>query len=173
MKPEETVEASQLFYRCYGYSYTIDSIYYPDRFAQLVMEGKIISAVTITDNEIVGHVGLVRSSADSIVAEAGMAATKPTFRGFGSMKKMVYFLMDVARGAGLEGFTERQSPYHTYSQNRLCLWLQGLCYCTRGYSFRQGLQGNYGQCFSARNSRIFFYPAGTPKASYTVCACTS
>ena len=117
MKPQETVEVSQLFYRCYGYSYTIDSIYYPDRFAQLVIEGKIISAVTITDdNEIVGHVGLVRSTADSIVAEAGMAATKPTFRGFGSMKKLVYFLMDVAREAGLEGLYGKAISYHTYSQ---------------------------------------------------------
>jgi anti-sigma regulatory factor (Ser/Thr protein kinase) len=117
MRPQEAVEVSQLFYRCYGYSYSIDSIYYPDRFAQLVVEGKIISAVTITgDNEIVGHVGLVRAQADSIVAEAGMAATKPNFRGFGSMTKMVNFLADVAKKAGLEGLYGKAISFHTYSQ---------------------------------------------------------
>lgn len=117
MHPEEAVEVSQLFYRCYGYTYSIDAIYYPDKLVQLIKEGKIISAVTVTDeNEIVGHVGLVRSDADSKVAEAGMAATKPTFRGFGSMKKLVYFLMDEAKKVGLQGLYGKAISYHTYSQ---------------------------------------------------------
>lgn len=117
MNPQEALEVSQLFYRCYGYTYSIDAIYYPDKLAQLITEGRIISAVTVTDtNEIVGHVGLVRPDAHSRVAEAGMAATKPTFRGFGSMKKMVYFLMDVAKKVGLEGLYGKAISYHTYSQ---------------------------------------------------------
>jgi len=117
MRPEEAIEVSQLFYRCYGYTYSIDAIYYPDRLVQLIKEGKVISAVTVTDeNEIVGHVGLVRSDASSKVAEAGMAATKPTFRGFGSMKKLVYFLMDEAKKIGLQGLYGKAISYHTYSQ---------------------------------------------------------
>lgn len=69
MRPGEAVEVSRLFYRCYGYSYFMDSIYYPDKLTQLVREGKIISAVTLAgENEIVGNVGLVRSETDSRIA---------------------------------------------------------------------------------------------------------
>jgi len=117
MKPDEAIEVSRLFYRCYGYSYFMDAIYYPDKLARLISEGKIISAVSVTgENEIVGHVGVVRSENNSRIAEVGMAATKPSFRGLGSMGKMVSFLMEESRKAGLEGLFGEAVCFHTYSQ---------------------------------------------------------
>jgi len=34
MKPDEAIEVSRLFYRCYGYSYFMDAICYPDKLAR-------------------------------------------------------------------------------------------------------------------------------------------
>jgi serine/threonine-protein kinase RsbW len=164
MRPEEAVEVSQLFYRCYGYSYSIDSIYYPDRFARLITEGKIISAVTVTgENEIVGHTGLARAEADSRIAEAGMAATKPTFRGFGSMTKMVNFLTDEARRVGLDGLYGKAISFHTYSQKtgyacgyRDCAIALGIIPSDRVY---KGITGSVTQ----RGSVVYSFLALTPQ----------
>ncbi len=117
MRPHEAIEVSRLFYRCYGYSYFMDAIYYPDRLAQLVREGKIICAVMVTENnEIVGTASLVRPETSIKIAEAGMAATKPSFRGSGIMTKLVDFLLEEARKMMLEGLFGEGVTFHTYSQ---------------------------------------------------------
>lgn len=117
MSPHEAIEVSRLFYRCYGYSYFMDAIYYPDKLTQLVHEKKIICAVMVTeDNEIVGNVGIVLQETSAKIAEVGMAAIKPSFRGSGSMKRMVDFLLVEARKMGLEGLFGEGVTFHTYSQ---------------------------------------------------------
>jgi serine/threonine-protein kinase RsbW len=113
----ETVEVSRLFYRSYGYSYVHDSIYYPDRFAQLIEEGEIISAVAVTgEDQIIGHGGLAMEEGHRRVAEAGMAATKPLMRGIGGMTKIVQFLIEYAKNQGMEGLFARAVADHPFSQ---------------------------------------------------------
>lgn len=116
-RPTETVEVSRLFYRSYGYSYVLDSIYYPDRFARLIEKGEIISAVAVLgENEIVGHGGLEKEEGYRRIAEAGMAATKPVVRGHGGMTRIVEFLIDHAKAAGMDGLYARAVADHPYSQ---------------------------------------------------------
>ena len=117
MEPSEAFEVSRLFYRAYGYSYGIDSIYYPDRFEQLHKDGSIISVVTVTeDGNIVGHFALVKDSPESKTAEAAMAVVHPTFRGQGCQNSMMARLLLEARNTGLIGIFSKAVTNHIYAQ---------------------------------------------------------
>jgi anti-sigma regulatory factor (Ser/Thr protein kinase)/ribosomal protein S18 acetylase RimI-like enzyme len=117
MEPSESFEVSRLFYRAYGYSYGIDSIYYPDRFEQLHRDGSIISVVTVDeDGAIAGHFALVKDSPDSLIAEAAMAVVQPTFRGQGCQNAMMTRLLEEARARGLAGVFSKAVTNHVYAQ---------------------------------------------------------
>jgi anti-sigma regulatory factor (Ser/Thr protein kinase) len=117
MRPEECPEVSRLFYRAYGYSYGIDSIYYPDKFAQLHRDGLIVSVVTVTkENGIVGHLALVRNDAEERTAEAAMAVVQPDFRGQGFQNLMISTLGDEARKIGLLGIYSKAVTNHIFAQ---------------------------------------------------------
>lgn len=64
IRPSEVYDVSKLFYRAYGYSYGIDTIYYPEKLARCHDDGTIISVVTVTpgDDRVVGHAALVRDN---------------------------------------------------------------------------------------------------------------
>ena len=117
MKPSEAHAVSKLFYRAYGYTYSIDTIYYPERFSRLYEERKVISVVTVTDDdEVVGHVAIVRDDLEEKVAEAGMAAVQPDFRGQGCQNIMIGKLVEEARKAGLMGIFSKATTNHIYAQ---------------------------------------------------------
>ena len=117
MKPSEAFDVSKLFYRAYGYSYGIDSIYYPDRFSQLIIDGSIISAVTVTqENRVVGHAALVKDNPGANIAEAAMAAVQPDFRGYGCQNRMLALLVEEARKRGLVGIFSKAVTNHIYAQ---------------------------------------------------------
>jgi serine/threonine-protein kinase RsbW len=117
MEPSEASAVSKLFYRAYGYTYSIDTIYYPERFAQLYQERKIISVVTVTeDNQVVGHVAIIRDNPEEKVAEAGMAAVQPDFRGQGCQNIMIEKLVEEARKVGLMGIFSKATTNHVYAQ---------------------------------------------------------
>lgn len=117
LKPSEAFDVSKLFYRAYGYSYGIDSIYYPDRFSQLVLDGSIISAVTVTEeNQVVGHAALVKDDPGANIAEMAMAAVQPDFRGYGCQNRMLAFLVEEARQRGLVGIYSKVVTNHVYAQ---------------------------------------------------------
>jgi serine/threonine-protein kinase RsbW len=117
MDPSEAIAVSMLFYRAYGYTYSIDTIYYPDKFSQLHQEGKIVSVVTVADNnKIVGHIALARDSLEDKIAEACMAAVQPDFRGQGCANDMIDKLIGEARKAGLMGIYSKATTNHVYAQ---------------------------------------------------------
>jgi anti-sigma regulatory factor (Ser/Thr protein kinase) len=117
MKPSEAVEVSRLFYRTYEYSYLADVMYYPDRLAALNEEGLITSIVAVSDeNEIVGHVAMVRETLSDTIAEAARGAVKASFRGHDLFGKMEEFLIDRAKVLGLKGIYGKAVTVHTYSQ---------------------------------------------------------
>ncbi|MDD5009528.1 MAG: GNAT family N-acetyltransferase [Syntrophorhabdaceae bacterium] len=117
MEASEAAAVSRLFYRAYGYTYSIDAIYYPEKFARLVQERKIISVVTVTDDDqIVGHVALIRDNPEERIAEAGMAAVQPDFRGQGCQNIMIGRLVEEARKAGLMGIFSKATTEHIYAQ---------------------------------------------------------
>ena len=117
LSPSETPAISMLFYRAYGYTYGIDAIYYPEKFSQLLQEGKIISVVSVTeDNHLVGHIALIRESLDDKTAEAGMSAVQPDFRGHGCANIMMERLIEEGRKAGLMGIYSKATTNHVYAQ---------------------------------------------------------
>lgn len=117
MEPLESLEVSRLFYRAYGYSYGIDSIYYPDRFEHLHLDGSIISVVTVAeDKSIVGHLALVKDTPQSRTAEAAMAVVRPDYRGQGCQNAMMAYLIKEARTAGLNGIFSKAVTNHIYAQ---------------------------------------------------------
>ncbi|MCX8110713.1 MAG: ATP-binding protein [Syntrophorhabdaceae bacterium] len=117
MEPSEAVEVSRLFYRVYGYTYSIDEIYYPDRFRKLIEDGKILSVVAVdSKGEIIGHTGIKRDSAEAIIGESGIAATKPDFRGQGIFTQMLNLLNEIATNQGIYGLYGRRVTFHTLSQ---------------------------------------------------------
>ncbi len=117
MDPSEAFDISKLFYRAYGYSYGIDSIYYPDRFSALLRDGSIISVVTVADgNKLVGHAALVKDDPHAMIAEAAMAVVQPEFRGCGCQSKMLALLVEEARKRGLVGIFSKAVTNHVYAQ---------------------------------------------------------
>ncbi|HEY3276079.1 MAG TPA: GNAT family N-acetyltransferase [Syntrophorhabdaceae bacterium] len=112
----ESLEVSRLFYRAYGYSYGIESIYYPDRFTRLHEDGTIASVVTVADGEVVGHVALVKEHRESIIAEAAMAVVRPDFRGQGCQNGMLSALVDKAHEIGLAAIFSKAVTNHPYAQ---------------------------------------------------------
>ena len=116
MELTQSLEVSRLFYRAYGYSYGIESIYYPDRFTKLHEDGTIVSVVTVADNEVVGHVALVKEHKESRIAEAAMAVVRPDFRGQGCQNGMIDALVKKAREIGLSAIFSKAVTNHPYAQ---------------------------------------------------------
>jgi anti-sigma regulatory factor (Ser/Thr protein kinase)/GNAT superfamily N-acetyltransferase len=118
IRPSEVYDVSKLFYRAYGYSYGIDTIYYPEKLAERHEDGTIISVVTVTpgDERVVGHAALVRDDASSKTAEAAMAVVEPGFRGQGCQSIMITKLVEEARAVGLAGIYSKAVTNHIYAQ---------------------------------------------------------
>jgi serine/threonine-protein kinase RsbW len=117
MRPDECLQVSRLFYRAYGYSYVYDSMYYPEKFAQLHKDGLIVSVVADVDGYgIAGHVALTRESLEDKIAEAGKAAVHPEFRGYGVFNTMMEALIEEGRRIGLSGIFGEAVTNHEYTQ---------------------------------------------------------
>ncbi len=90
-RPEDAPSLARCVYRCYGYTYANDFIYYPDQVNALVERKLLHSYVGVNpEGEVVGHSGLLRDRPESTVAESGLAVVDPRYRShhlFGTIKK--------------------------------------------------------------------------------------
>ena len=117
LDPSQAIEVSRSVYRAYGYSYSYEHLYYPERILELNRSGQLFSAVAVTSNhEVAGHLALMRFDRTSPIAEMGMAAVKPRFRARGIFARLTEFVMEKARSEGLMGVYGRAVTNHTYSQ---------------------------------------------------------
>ncbi len=117
MLPEEAVEVSKCAYMSYGYSYTHESIYYPERIRQLNQDEQVISLLAVTEaNSIIGHMALIVDDQDPKVVEGGMAFVTPQSRGQGCMKRLLVAMMDEGEKRGLVGIYGNATTSHPYSQ---------------------------------------------------------
>lgn len=117
MRPEESPELSRCVYRCYGYSYDWDYVYYPDRIRELQEGGLMRSCVAVTPGgELVGHLAVRVERPDSPVGEAGQAVVDPRFRGHRLFERMKTFLAQHARERGMYGLYSEATAVHPYSQ---------------------------------------------------------
>ena len=117
MKPSEALEVARSAYKAYGYTYSNEHIYYPDRMVELNESGQLISATAVTpDGELAGHCAIFRSNSGSRSAEIGQAVVKPEFRGQGCLLRLTEFLINEAKSRGLTGLYVRAVTSHTFSQ---------------------------------------------------------
>jgi serine/threonine-protein kinase RsbW len=117
MQPQDAVALARCVYRTYGYSYTSEYIYYPDRTREMLASGEMTSCVAVNPaGEIVGHIALIRHHPQAKVAESGQALVDPRYRGRSLFKKGKLFLVEQARKMGLYGLFSESVTVHPYTQ---------------------------------------------------------
>jgi|Deesub1362A_J573_1020465.scaffolds.fasta_scaffold04455_3 serine/threonine-protein kinase RsbW len=117
MQPQDAVALARCVYRTYGYSYTSEYIYYPERTREMLASGEMTSCVAVNPaGEIVGHIALIRHHPQAKVAESGQALVDPRYRGRGLFKKGKLFLVEQARRMGLYGLFSESVTIHPYTQ---------------------------------------------------------
>ncbi len=117
MRPEESQSLARCAYRCYGYTYSTDNFYYPERVRELVAGGLMVSVVAVTGtDEIIGHLSVTKETPASLVGESGQAIVDPRCRGNGIHKNMGVLLSNHCRAAGMYGTYGEAVTVHTYSQ---------------------------------------------------------
>lgn len=115
--PEEALGISRCIYRSYGYSYTgEENVYSPEWLAQMNRNQMMVSAVAVADDEVVGHVALMRMESPRPVYDLGQAAVIPSCRARGLLKQLISFLLEQAEELGMEIIYADPVTSHTHSQ---------------------------------------------------------
>ncbi len=117
MRPDESLSLARCAYRCYGYTYSTDNFYFPERVRELIESKLMVSQVAVTpDNEIIGHLAISKDSASALVGESGQAIVDPRFRGKGILKKLKAVSRSYNKEAGMLGEYGEAVTVHVYSQ---------------------------------------------------------
>jgi len=117
MRPEESVSLARCAYRVYGYTYSTDSFYFPERVRELVQSGLMISMVAVTaNNAIIGHLSVSKPNQQSVIGESGQAIVDPRYRGKGLFRKIDDALNEHVQSMGLAGLYCEAITVHPYSQ---------------------------------------------------------
>jgi len=117
MLARECGNLARLVYRCYGYSYPSEDIYYPERMAALVESGLMSSVVAVCSaGELVGHAAATFARADARVAEAGKLVVDPRYRSHGLAGRMAALRRQRAEEMGLCGLWTECVTNHPFSQ---------------------------------------------------------
>jgi len=117
MEPSDALEISKIVYKTYGYSYSHDYIYYPEKIVALNQSGEVHSAVAVTEpSEIVGHCALSLWSDNPRIAELGQGVVVPRYRSLGCFAKLTEYLIGIARSRGLQGVFGEAVTVHPFSQ---------------------------------------------------------
>lgn len=110
-------ELVRLVYKCYGYTYANEFMYYPEQIEARLSSGTMLSAAAYNSrNEIIGHVGFIFSKPGARVAESGEAIVDPRYRGRGIFQKMKNYLMDYVASMKVVGIYGEAVTVHPYSQ---------------------------------------------------------
>ena len=118
MKSSECGDLARLVYRCYGYNYPSEDIYFPERMAAVIDQGLMHSAVVENaEGELVGHASLTLARPDSRIAEAGKLVVDPRYRSHGLAKQMADLRRQRADELSLLGLWSECVSNHPYSQH--------------------------------------------------------
>lgn len=79
LEPSDAASLTRCLYRCYGWTYPGTELYYPDRIAAAIADGRRIGEVAVDPTgEVVAHWGAVEVAKG--VVETGVTITDPRFR---------------------------------------------------------------------------------------------
>lgn len=159
---EDADAVSRCIWRTYGYSYTLlDAVYIPERLIALNEEGRLCSLVAINEaDEVVGHMSFERSSPESTLAVAGVAAVEPAYRSKRLASEMARMLIPEARLVGVKELVCFAVTSHPYSQRLVhslgfrssCLVLGASLFCFEG-----------GEATQSRESLVGYHQALDPE----------
>lgn len=117
VKTEEVIDLVRLVYRCYGYTYANEFMYFPEQVESRIRTGIMKSCgVFNSTNEIVGHLAILFDRVGAKVAESGVAVVNPRYRGHGIYKRSKLFLKGWAASNGVIGTYGEAVTVHPYSQ---------------------------------------------------------
>lgn len=118
--PDDCTSISRLFYKCYGYSYVNDIVYYPLRLAESVNGGKLRSIVALSNTKrVIGHIALWQPYPDADIAEWGMAISDPDFRNQGVMTQLTDEVLRQGSDSSFDGFFVHSVTNHDLTQ-KIC-----------------------------------------------------
>lgn len=117
MLPHEAVEVSKCAYMSYGYTYSNEHIYFPERLRKMNETGEMVSFVAVSsENEIIGHTAVLFEGADRLVASIDDAFVKPEYRGTGCLNKLAVAVFDWFDANNITGTYVWAVTSHVYSQ---------------------------------------------------------
>jgi anti-sigma regulatory factor (Ser/Thr protein kinase) len=117
VQPDEAVELARLVYRCYGYTYPNEFMYYPEQVEARLKSGLMKSCGAYNSrNDMVGHLALSFDRAGAMVAESGIAVVDPRYRGHKLFERMKQYLREYAAQNQVAGFYSEAVTVHPYSQ---------------------------------------------------------
>ena len=117
MLPHEAIEVSKCAYMTFGYSYSNEQVYYPERLRQLNEEGQMVSMVAVSEeNEIMGHMCLIFKSDYPLIGFVDYTFVKPQYREAGCQNRLGEALVAWAKAHGLKGLYGWVVTNHTYAQ---------------------------------------------------------
>ena len=115
---------ARAMYKTYGFSYSREDFYIPERIRALNEEGLVLSVVAESERtgEVVGHYALEVSGfgqfgvSTPAIGELGKAVVDPAHRGRGLMERMRRFTEDTAKARGMLALFSEPTMMHPYSQ---------------------------------------------------------
>ena len=116
MNLDEGIALARCMYRSYSFSYK-ESVYLPDKVKDLLENGLQVSIVAVTeDNEIIGHIAMMKEARDSVVGDVGQAVVDPRFRKRNLFKRMKQSLIEYAKEQGMYGLFSEAVSVHSFTQ---------------------------------------------------------
>lgn len=172
LQPADAIRLAQLMFRVYGYSYSNEDFYYPERLIHDLETGTHVGVVAVTDNgEIVGHVGVLRPNVGPL-AELGQLAVAPAHRGQGLRKLMGDMLVQEVRRLGLVGLFAEAVTVHTISQeasDSRALHVTGIKLMDWLAHFKK-LRNHESEPGILRESMVYYFQYLTPPPRARICA---
>ena len=116
-KHDKVHELVRLIYKCYGYTYANEFMYYPEEI-EVRLHTNIMSSCGAynSNDELVGHLALIYSKPGAKVGESGEAVVDPRYRGHHIFPRMKTFMTEHAAANGVIGVYGEAVTVHPYSQ---------------------------------------------------------
>jgi len=110
-------ELVRLVYKCYGYTYANEFMYYPQEI-DARLHSKIMTSCGAynSNDELVGHLALIYSKPGARVGESGEAVVDPRYRGHHIFPRMKTYMTEHASSNGVIGVYGEAVTVHPYSQ---------------------------------------------------------
>lgn len=117
--PDDAIAIARCAYDVYGYTYSNEHIYYPDRLRDMLASGLLESFVAETKDdkkEIMAHGGLLFEEREEKMGELAMFFTRGKYQGQGCGKKIGWALYKNAFLIGVRGLRASFTTTHIFSQ---------------------------------------------------------